>query len=107
MKIEKNVFCLHPHLGVDGLEFCTHISNYSDSNLDLVMAEWADEKEVSISLNFKLSSALDSIIESHEMPAYDHAIHDEARPMISDMRAGLVKMLERIDMLKFSNGNDD
>lgn len=105
MQIERNEM-LHPKLGVDGVQFSVYLSNFCDDDLDEAMAAWIDsDDEVGISCNFRLTEALDSIIELHEMPACGHAIDENARPLIDAVRAELVKMIERIDALKFTTPN--
>ena len=102
MHIERSDGMLHPELGENGLELFCYLSDAIDETLDDAMAAWGNGKEeVAISTRVTLSDALNSAIEMHEMPAYDHAIDADAKPMFGAMRAELMAMVERIDALTF------
>ena len=106
MNIERSDDMLHPKLGKNGLELFCYLSDAIDETLDDAMAAWGNgSEEVAISTRFTLSDALNSAIEMHEMPAYDHAIDAAAKPMFDAMRAELMAMVERIDALTFETPN--
>lgn len=106
MHIERSDNMLHPKLGENGLELFCYLSDAIDETLDEAMAAWGNgNEEVAISTRFTLSDALNSAIYMHEMPAYDKAIDEDAKPMFDAMRAELVAMIERIDALIFATPN--
>lgn len=106
MHIERSDDMLHPKLGKNGIELFCYLSDAIDETLDEVMAAWGNgNEEVAISTRFALSDALNSAIEMHEMPAYDNAIDEKAKPLFDAMRAELVAMIERIDALTFATPN--
>lgn len=101
MNIERTQM-VHVDLDAVGVRLNVFLCNLCDVDLDDVMREWVEsEEEVSISNYFRLSNALDFVIEFHEMWAYGNALDEKASPLVMAMRTELLAMVERIDSLKF------
>ena len=105
LHVEREETMLHPGLDNRGVRLTCYLSNYCDDDLDDVLLAWHAQEEVSISNHFRLSDVVACAIELHEMPAYDGAINEAAKPLFDAMRAELAQMIATIDGLVFRTPN--
>ena len=54
-----------------------------------------------IAPHFTIAAPVDHLIEGHQMPAYDNAIDECARPVFDAIRREMLEQVARIDALQF------
>jgi len=74
----------------------------SEQGLIDAMTAWIeDEATAIIAPHFTIAAPVDYLIEGHQMPAYDNAIDECARPVFDAIRREMLEQVARIDALQF------
>lgn len=86
------------------VDLSVYMCNDCDSEQGLIdaMTAWIeDEATAIIAPHFTIASPVDYLIEGYQMPAYDNAIDEDARPVFDAIRREMLEQVARIDALQF------
>lgn len=103
IEIDRMEDVIHLDL-VDGRPLaCILMDNLQDRDIDRAALEWNSENFVSIGVQFRISSVLDSALDMYRLFRFDddRHINSSDRPLFDALRAELQGMIDRIDGLIF------